>query len=69
MACLWWYLSPTSSHQLKKLVKVGPPQTKLFGSAHVTIMLMVSLLVATVQVTLVVFMKYIFGKVCAVWRP
>ena len=39
MARLQWYLDPPSSYQLKKkekknVVKVGPPPTKLAGSAH-----------------------------------
>ena len=37
MTRLKWYLYPTSPHQLKKQrknVKVGPPLTKLSGSAH-----------------------------------
>ena len=34
--CKSWYFDPPSSHQLKKnVVKVGPPLTKLSGSAHV----------------------------------
>ena len=33
MARLWWYSDPPSPHQLKN-VKVGPPLTKLSGSAH-----------------------------------
>ena len=33
MARLNWYLDPSSPHQTKK--KVGPPLTKLSGSAHV----------------------------------
>ena len=38
IARLKWYLDPPSPHQLKKkknIVKVGPPLTKLSGSAHV----------------------------------
>ena len=39
MTHFYWYLEPLSLHQLKKqktkkLVKVGPPLTKLSGSAH-----------------------------------
>ena len=35
-AIYWWYLDPSSPHQAKKnIVKVGPPLTKLSGSAHV----------------------------------
>ena len=34
MACLW-PLDPPFPHQLKKVVKVGPPPTKLPGSVHV----------------------------------
>ena len=37
MARLWWYLDPTSPHQLKKKrCQSGPPLTKLSGSAHET---------------------------------
>ena len=37
MARLWWYLDPSSPHQLEKnekknVIKVGPPLTKLSGS-------------------------------------
>ena len=35
MARLLYYLDPLSPHHLKKVVKVGPPLTKLSGSAHV----------------------------------
>ena len=31
---LYWYLDPLSPHQLKTVVKVGTPLTKLFGSAQ-----------------------------------
>ena len=34
MARLGWYLDPSSPHQLKKPVEVGPPLTKLSESAH-----------------------------------
>ena len=34
MARLWWYLDPTSPHQLKKNGVKGPTLTKLSGSAH-----------------------------------
>ena len=34
MARLEWYSDPPSPHQLKQVVKVGPPLTKLSGSAH-----------------------------------
>ena len=34
MARLQWYLDPSYPHQLKKVVKVGPPLTKLSWSAH-----------------------------------
>ena len=34
MSLLEWYLDPPSSHQLKNVVKVEPPLTKLFGFAH-----------------------------------
>ena len=42
MASLKWYFDPPSPHQLKqknnkKYVKVGPPLTKLSGSAHVLV--------------------------------
>ena len=31
----WWHLDPSSPYQLKKkLIKVGPPLTKLSGSVH-----------------------------------
>ena len=40
MARLYWYLDPPSPHKLKKeeknVVKVGPPLTKLSGSAHIS---------------------------------
>ena len=35
MARFYCYLDPLSSHQLKNVVKVGPPLAKLSGSAHV----------------------------------
>ena len=42
MACLRWYFDPPSPYQLskqqkktKKLVRVGPPQTKRSGPVHV----------------------------------
>ena len=31
---LQWYADPLSPHQLKNVVKVGPPLTKLSGPAH-----------------------------------
>ena len=35
MARFSWYLDPLAPHQLKKhVVRVGPPLTKLSGSAH-----------------------------------
>ena len=40
MAHSKWYLDPPSPHHLKKeknVVKVGPPLTKLSGSAHVVV--------------------------------
>ena len=35
-ARLYKHLDPPSSHQLKKVIKVGPPLTKLSASAHDT---------------------------------
>ena len=34
MTRLKWYLEPLSSHQIKRLVKIGHPLSKLSGSAH-----------------------------------
>ena len=36
IACLWWFLEPRPprKNKTKKLIRVGPPLTKLSGSAH-----------------------------------
>ena len=41
LARIWWYLDPLFPHQLRKNVaKVGPPLTKLSGSAHANLYLL-----------------------------
>ena len=38
IAQLYWYWDHSSPHQQKKVVKVGPPLTKLSGSADESIL-------------------------------
>ena len=63
MARFQWCSDPLSPHQLKNVVRVGPPLTKLSGSAHALVALDLDPLLTTsfiVQRTALVHMHIMF---------